>query len=645
VGEAAVSLDLTTSLPSIGTLAKARVALALKGIERPLASAAFWHWPGLSELRDGRSFKGPIPENFSDDYSRHVVRDGAGRLALRGDVPFARARLAFRLERDDLVAFELPRPGVSIALLSPDGTERILAFDGVLTLGTNLDHVVVVRSSDPSAVLDVRGRIERSPWGRDGARRLSLASLNEAGSHDQIRWLPGGDETAALVLARLRPAFAPASFRTVRHHDALQAELHLSQPIDAVRIEAEELLSGERFDGEVPLGRRPVERSIYERAEGAVCDAQRTQLLLTLPCRSWPGGAWLARFLVREEGGDVWRPLLSPRGDTYGLALPIEEGHWVRTPAVIAERDVFVRMSRALAVCYAKECWEDIENMLLKPWISIGQDLASRPGGLQVLLRACRATPTPAAGQTWIPLHHPLEIAPTLFSAPAAAFRELEAAEDGSSALAVVADTADCQRVRDAMAHVPVSPIFFTGYANFPQASQNASVALSGFRFPAYATAADVFDRNDVPAPFWSPERGHLTQAHHGWACARLAETVRQARQDPTRNRHRLPLAALLARSAGLPEGEESLLAPETLANELDLVRCAPSFFSAFARASRREAYCDGAIWTFFARLAQRVQRPINEVIRETGYLARLGEELLAFYLLFWELVERTENP
>jgi hypothetical protein len=59
----------------------------------------------------------------------------------------------------------------------------------------------------------------------------------------------------------------------------------------------------------------------------------------------------------------------------------------------------------------------------------------------------------------------------------------------------------------------------------------------------------------------------------------------------------------------------------------------APSFISGFARASRI-----GSAEEYLERIARTLERPYRSLIRDASFIIRLAPELLAFYLLLWEL-------
>ena len=68
------------------------------------------------------------------------------------------------------------------------------------------------------------------------------------------------------------------------------------------------------------------------------------------------------------------------------------------------------------------------------------------------------------------------------------------------------------------------------------------------------------------------------------------------------------------------------------------LIELAPAFISGFARASRR-----GTAPAYFTALAHKLARPHRRLVGDAAFLIRLAPELLAFFLLFWEL--ESERP
>jgi hypothetical protein len=272
-------------------------------------------------------------------------------------------------------------------------------------------------------------------------------------------------------------------------------------------------------------------------------------------------------------------------------------------------------------------------------WQTLGADMVTRPNGKRVLLAAA-ALPLPIdASSTWIPLHHPIELAPDLFGADPRAFQVFDNFEfEGGIEIATAARSASLKRLSDALSEVPTSLYFFQAYENFAVAARDPRVRLRGFSIKRYREA--LKQEEDQQGLYWRPRDGRLSAAHHSWCIRKFIERVeRVAPENASNNGKRLPQAARIAYAVQNQARDLVLEVPETLAERLALTGVLPGLFSLGARASRNND--TKTFWQTVIALGDRTQ---SELLRDFGFLLRLAPELFGFYLLLWELVRRGDD-
>ena len=641
--EGMMSASIAEVIPRSGLFGPLRLFLTLHGQERPMVRGRCWVWPGLERFRDRAVFEAPeLPENFDRDASRHLAFDDAGYLMLPPDGEYLRACIAFRLENGQLIPFELPRPGVGLSIRTPDGRARPIKIGTTLTIGDELASLLVIGCPGSTDGLDIRGTVEREPFGRLGERRIPFAALASGGAHDRICLLRSGRVDDSMLLVRIAPAADPVSFEVRQDVAGARVTARFHRLVDAVRVEVENLVSGALAEAEYALGRRPVSSRPDDLLRVSMVNDEQDYLRVEIDAKVLDYGVWITRLFVREDGREEWMPVINARGDVHALGLT--SGLPPSAADVLDRPDaglVFRRLTRALSECYADPCWPGISCSAEALWLVVGKGMGKRLDGRRTLLEACGIAPPADASASWIPLHHPIELASDLFAAPAAQFAVLDGAEvDGMEQLGMLAAAAGCEMVRDARDRLQVGAAFFAAFENPVEAERDASIGLRGFDFARYLTIAESLE-SDPEGGLWTTSKETLTLAHHSSCCARMVERIwTVAPEDSRLNRGRLPLAMRVARAASSVGWADALEAPESLRTELALMETAPSFFSTVARHGRQ-----GEIEPFWDELQRKTGLDLPRMLRMVGFLIRLGPELFAFYLMLWELVEMSRKP
>jgi hypothetical protein len=353
-----LSVDVSQLLPAHGQAGFLRLSVVFADGHRSLVRSTCWVWPGLSGLEQGIVLAAPaVPSNYVEQRSLHVVKS-AGRLALEMDEHYRAASLAFAAGDGLLVSFEIPRPGLTLSLISDTGQERFVKEGVTLSAGSQSTDSLLIRNSDTEAALDVRGQIESQAFGRSGVRRIALAALAGTAIHDEIRLLPRSRPEASRVLVRVAPATAPVNFTLVKHPgNRLLVKLMLPDRIDAARLLATNLVSDDLIQATASFGQQPVDSSHGNLIEmrGGLGVGSAVEIILQQDKLSQ--GLWIGELQIRNEAIERWMPLANARADRYlfGLSTCLASIDHTGTGD---DHVLFTRLTDALNRCVATECWE-----------------------------------------------------------------------------------------------------------------------------------------------------------------------------------------------------------------------------------------------------------------------------------------------
>jgi hypothetical protein len=227
---------------------------------------------------------------------------------------------------------------------------------------------------------------------------------------------------------------------------------------------------------------------------------------------------------------------------------------------------------------------------------------------------------------------------PDLYALPASRFSCLAAdASDGSERLAMLADTAG-RSLPQIHQTFGLSLAFLTAFENCAQAFKSELPPV-GFSFETYKQRFVEMDTNPGARWFWQPGDELLGPAHYGAALGRLIDRFIEAGLDEEGwNEERIQAASLLGHASHRLK-EPALPIPSGFEITHDVLECVPFFISGFARSSRRCATGD-----FVRRIARFLGCEERVVLVDASFLVRLAPELLAFYLLLWELASERRS-
>lgn len=627
---------LTEFIAADGGLARIRVGLLPEATgsespdQRSVAEVTAWVWPILQGVDDGVLLgTAGLANGIVWDRCRHLVRDPEGPIRLDPDGGYRHARITFDTD-DGRMGFDIPWTGVLIVRTSAEGEVQLLPIGSNLVITeSDLDSSIRISSPDPRAVLQVRGRLEKSPF-IYGSRVLALRDLADPSDDDQVCLLnPDG---SSQVLLSISHATTPEGFDPRLEGGRLTVRVRMPQPIDAIRL-ATESETGISETVEVAVTSRPVENATpaWLKADMDSHDLQSVKIQIDLD--EFDDGMALALIDARPLQGDRFQPLRANNGTTYALALAAASSEIMHLIDEVPEiRKRFLTLSRWLAIRLAEDSWKQVAQTLPRRWEDVGRALAGNASGVGALIKASYAEAVADAPSDWIPNYHPLMIDPKLYQAPAAEFQALNESEElGALELSLVADLQP--------AEMPERREFglaaLMGFENALVAS-NQGVPLKRFSINRYLDALEDCDVDPSAGLYWRGEDllnpGHWRAAHEALR-DRLEEVDRG---DSERHSHRFGDLMRLIRpdrrsnafEFPVPEVDHDEGQP---ANERE--RWCSSLLHRFASASRR-----GEVSNLLRDLARSQGRPENELLRDFGYLLRLGPELFAYHMLLSEL-------
>ena len=584
-GRVAAELDM----PATGDVGLARASLHIRGQNRALYRTKFWYWPGLERLLDERVFMATsIPGNLAEERLSHIGRDRRGRLVVLEGEAYLRARLCFWVDRR-LASFSLPPPGASVSVRRADGAERPLRMGASLAVRDDYASCLIVRYSDPMAAIDLRGQVIPTAFGKTGSWRVSFAALRQEGKHNRVRLLSDKGLSSGRDLVRVVPEAEPKFFR-VQPFDALWFyDAGFERPIDAVRIEAENLIFGGRLEADLAVA-SPSDHTDDSPLATVFETTASNHLRIGIDQDNYADGVWFVSLQVREEGREDWLPLIDSSGESYATCIVSKAYARKLASEDISEwcpeahrAQAFLRLSRAIETPIARPCRPNVVDLALDAWGRLGNSLDARnPSDRASLLRACALPPSPYARESWIPVHHPVEVNPDLFAVPAEDIGDLGSSEaSGYEEFESVGLAGITESLQDVVDLLDVSTTFLIAFERASVLQRDPSASPGAFDFSRYCMVARTIRdmaEDDKPLSIW----------HHDRACERMADRVAIASRDTSRGPG-LSKAMTLVHHFTRHEDKRAgtLGVPQDLAEGFPLVQGTPPLIAALTQAWR----------------------------------------------------------
>lgn len=637
LGECTLADSLPPDLPP----EPARLRLELLAPDKKARSAGItlgaFIWPGFEEARGLDFICSATPKNFLPAHSQHIVNLERG-LQFDPKGGYAHATAAFGIE-GEVVPFRLAWPDVNLQRLRADGVVSPVTLGSRIGIGGDdrLGHMSI-RCPDRGAALQVGDRFEAQPFAMGMTRNIAMSELVGQNGVVLLRRSNG----AELVLFEIVDALQPTKFYVRPVKVGVQATFAIGAAIDAVAVEAEDEMGNRSFH-EIALGRWPVRHAAPEWLRAKLSDTYSREVVLTITQQRADQGLIIGRIFVRPDSANPdhgWRPLRNGRGDTY--ALPLVASHSLPDAPVDFIQTRFETLSRWLSDCYAADCWLDhgLERSLLPRWRALGEVMKGLPLAAGLLMRAA-LLPTPGeTSRSWVPMVHPVEIDPGLYSAQPAAFDALaDQADDGLRAGSMMSALSR-ERLRDGLLHAQA----LIAFANAPQAERNLDTVLRGFGPERFFSLFTPLDTDAGAGWFWhgAPILG---PAHLRAAQLRMLDRLEAAnvlcdfQPEGGGNSRRAEALSNLATQvlAQCPPGRRPPMPKRQPDDDrppgIDLAIAAT--LSEFARANR-----SGSAGQFIQTLAKSLDWRESDVLASIGFLLRLAPELFFYFLLVWQLAK-----
>ena len=594
-----------------------------------------WIWPGFRTIINGMVFEcNNAHSNLMVDKSRHIFLDNQKRICLDKNGGYLSARMVFDIG-GETVPFDVPWPDVTLERVRGDGKSDFMPYGSKLIIRENdRFDTVVISCPDKEASLCVRGVLEKYPFYNGLRRSLSLRDLGEPASEDHVTL--NESNGASRLLFRVVSTTSPESFNIGETLGHIIIKFRLPVRIDAVQLEISDE-TGTDAIFELQLGYRPVDTRLPNWLSGYISGNDVHSIVIDINSRDFDGRFSLAKISVREVGQNEWNPLRTSQGSIYAIAIRscIDDDLALLRASEIAVR--FKNLSFWMSDCYAEPAWDFIRRSLITKWKDAGLILFKIPVGRTSIIRDAILQSSDNASPKWIPLAHPIQIIPELYSTDPYHFQVLASGKmPGDKELAYIYDIWS-KRLREIK---KLHGIVFVAFDNSKEAEQR-NVKLQGFDTERFFSnvAHPMFDTDSSAGWFWNGEPllgpGHWRAVHR---C--FIERLEQFGlfQDQHEEEHNFQRTMSLQRfinqcwvnaSIRPPVPKRQLTDQEP--HNIDIWIFAA--ISEFARASRHDRVQD-----FVEKVAQSLGKPADRVLEDISLLLRLAPEAFAYFMLIWEI-------
>lgn len=639
------------------------------GEARTLARSAALCWIGLKEFRSGLRFVCAVrPANLFEagcDNVQATSQEVACREASRRSM-----RLVFALDARREIALSWAVPGVFVDLLEYDeqglAVRKPLAVGGTLLASTASSQQLVI-SSHENATLRLGAFDRRVNFTHRGSVTLPLGSLADRLSAESTNLTYQGDsQQHSITLVHLIRPHEILSFESRLETGRAMLRFATGSRIQAVQVRVLELISGLEqvlvADSSDPSGNHSraglAQMLITKREDGALS----TTVFLDISDLS--PGAWLLRFEVLQDG--TWGRLTNTRGDYYAAGMLIGEdgrfGNGNSLSAVLMALEpgevprALRRFHEAMQYCYAEPSWMSVR------WLDPGWrtlvDLCADQGEKMIgTLFDLVASPLPeSSSPSWIPQLTVLARKPQLLALPASTYAALN--ERNSVLMVVLAAMA---KLPTTLAH-SFQGLLHMGvvgaFSNARKICQHGEHPR-GFDPDRYKDALrQTDDRGAIyllADDHFIPGEGQLCGSlHYRFAKRSLEERfarslggndVRRGQalwmgREAMRRLSRLSLSDRRFDPVIDPwpaEMDEST--PDFMAQKVSMLRSLEHFISVLSWHCRLESRQPGALQQFLRTVA-----PDDvDATSPLGFILHVGDALLGFYLLLWEIVMRAD--
>ena len=594
-----------------------------------------WIWPGFVSIKKYEIVARTAPKNFVSDQSSNVELTESG-LHLNPEGGYKHAVAAFEIA-GKIATFHLPWPDVLLERWRPNGSRSLVPLETIISVGAEDRYgQVSIRYTDSDAKLRVGNRHEETPFKLSSTRTIAISELMKPGQSPTV-FLERSSGGEAFLFG-IVDALAPTHFDVRPGKNGLEVELAIGMAIDALKIESESEL-GERESHEVALGRRPTENPQPDWLTVRHAGGNRCEVRMSITQRH-TNGLEIGRIFIRpddpQRSDESWRPLRNERGDAF--ALPLTASHRLENAPMDHIKIRFETLSQWMSDCYADKSWRSpgLERSLPGRWERLGKAVADLQLGSGILIDASLAPASDETSHSWVPLVHPVQISPSLYSDAPTAFRTLgELPDEGLRAGSFLAS----------LSHEKLSGGLLDMHAlmsfDNSKAAGSGDEKLAGFNPVTFFKNFEDFNHDPAAGWFWSGKPllglGHLRSAWQKYMERQDAAGIfAEDALDKDLNGIRSNVLGMLVqrvwertdddRRPPMPKRDPNDACP----SQTDLWVAAT--LSEFARASR-----ECAVKGFIDNLSDR-DWPEQRILESLGFLLRLAPELFFYFLLLWEL-------
>jgi hypothetical protein len=633
--------------------------------KRVLARAAALVWNGLEKMEAGSFVCSRMPDNFNEEKSENYRRltDETSCRLLIDQMHIRIWRLAFQ-DGNRLRAFTFARPGLHMRLRSygkGTATERTLFQGEHISVASGKHEVLFVygleegrlRLGDCSWIL----RADQQFW------KAPLAVLQDAVSHTSSTLVHESKDNSAIkeLLHFVTPQFCN-EFKILNNIDHVLMSFQTMTAPELIVFYAENLQNGKKASLYVDIFPEDGSEDVFEG--GGTCEVTvvDTQCHLKLYPEMWSDGLWRIEASVQCEGR--YGKLNNERQDSFCCILIIVDGA-LATPKALIERaqkwplelqsQMFKRLHCVLLRCHAHEVWSEID-WLQNLWRDLLRILHESVGEYdiapQALIEALVKRPPQDSSPSWIPHLQIVAERPSVLAWKAEMYQSVpyEAGHLANCLRRLI----DLQDVKEAARSGTFNQALGMAFMQGPTITQRSLKVY----LDVWPTLDLDEQRRHLLDDDWSPGEGeYLGPLHYRFAVNSLLEAHRRA-TFAEGNTMRRGWASLLSKKAALlnifsyQELPTKLKDWDSLTNYgleplvdntemLEFAVGCSCFLASFAFYCRNQAHGGSQafdnVYEYIRRLHKGTDMEKGQAKVGIQYLLAIGDELLGFYLLFWE--------
>lgn len=643
------------------------------GEGRSLLRSSVFYWNGLKAVSKALHFEcSTLPGNLVQNLCENII---VTKTSVKPHGLLSRTlRIVFQLDarRNQSLTWNIPGVFVEVEVSSESGT--------TLRHHRPLGSIEVISYTSPKQILisaSEAGELRFGEWShyfdfeRTQVKRLSAAFLaGHITPQSKCLSYRNGKTGVELDLLRLvQPHYAQAIATKIASRQLIVKFL-IPKALDAITINAHDMISGENT--EISLEANKTRHSMHR-----FCQAQFMCLkgngggyvaYVYIELETWPNGAWVMSLDGAVDG--VWGHLTNERQDQFAVGL-LSNGHggtedpkeFVFNLSTLSDKqslDVLHRVHTAMLPCYTVDSWASLQ-WLLAAWRNLLFRWKGREAdAIESLMELASCCPPEDSAASWMLQQTVGSSLPSIFCLPAQRYDVVPLTHHPFTR--TVSVLASFRKTYPAVfPHLlhSAAAAGFTNFLEFARGGRPRGFSIPQYRLALQETGGAENSFRLYENSFQIAAGDYLGPLHFKYAMRQLEDKYEcgLAGNDLRRGQaigmshHVCRLMSRLnhedsPRLAGCPPhldpwpaAADDSLAPHVAQRQQNLHDFS-HFLSCFAYHCRLEAKLPGHLETFLSKLHQS-GIPIESSL---SYLLQIGDELFAFYLVFWELVITAEH-